>query len=77
MSTSIYRFKIQNIYVTLFWKYLVYLYGFDEAVIRFSSLVKRILNLLNMAEIIFNNVAHNQIIDTVVTETERCLIIRD
>jgi hypothetical protein len=77
MSSSIHRFKIQNVYVTVFWKYLLYLYGFEQAVIRFSSLVKRILNLLCMAEMICNHVTHTQLINNIVTETERSLIIHN
>jgi hypothetical protein len=77
MSSSIHRFQIQNEYVTAFWKYLVYLYGFDQSVLRFSSLVKCILNVLYVAEVVSNNVTHNQMIDSVVTETERSLTIQD
>ena len=77
MSSSIQRFQIQNEYVTAFWKYLVYLYGFNQSVLRFSSLVKRILNVLYVAEVISNNVTHNQMIDSFVTETECSLIIKD
>jgi len=75
MSSSAHRIEIQNMYITAFWKYLVYLYGFEEAVVRFSSLVKRILNMLHIAEVIFNNGTHNQTVDAIVTQTERSLVI--
>jgi uncharacterized membrane protein len=77
MSSAIFCVKIQNLYVTAFWKYLVYLYGFDEAVVRFSSLAKRILNIQHIAEMISNNGTRNQMVGKVVAETERCLIIRN
>jgi len=75
MSSSAYRIEIQNIYITAFWKYLVYLYGFQEAVVRFSSLVKLILNILSIAEAIFSNETHNRTVDAILTQTERSLVI--
>jgi len=77
MSSSARRIEIQNIYITAFWKYLVYLYGFQEAVVRFSSMVKCILHLLNTAELMLNNIIHNQMVDIIVTQTERSLVIRN
>ena len=41
---------IQNIFVTLLWKYLDYQYGFHEAVTRFLSLVKSILDLIQRTD---------------------------
>jgi hypothetical protein len=77
MSSSIHRIEIQNVYITAFWKYLVHLYGFEEAVVRFSSLMKLILNMLHIAEVIFSNGTHNQTVDAIVTQTERSLVIRN
>jgi hypothetical protein len=75
MSSAINLIEIQNIYITAFWKYLVYLCGFDEAVVRFSSMIKLILNLLYMAELALNNENHNQMVDSLIAQTERCLKI--
>jgi len=75
MSSSINLIEIQNIYVTAFWKYLVYLCGFDGAVIRFSSMIKHVLNILYMAEIALNNATHNQMVDALIAQTERSLKI--
>lgn len=45
-------FGSQNIYVQLLWKYLMHRYSFSEAVIRFSQLIKQILDtILLMSEI--------------------------
>jgi hypothetical protein len=77
MSSSIQRIEIQNVYITAFWKYLVYLYGFEEAVVRFSSMVKCVLHLLYTAELMFNNAIHSQTVDVIVAQTERSLVIRN
>jgi hypothetical protein len=37
----------QNVYVELLWKYMMYRYGYRETVIRFSNLVKQILDIIN------------------------------
>lgn len=39
-------FSKQNIFVTLIWKYLIFQYGFQEAILKLSSLIKSILDLL-------------------------------
>ena len=77
MSNSIDLIHIQNIYVTMLWKYLVYLYGFKEAVLRFSYLVKNIIDIIHMLEFMPPNETHNHMIDTIVIETERTLLIKD
>ena len=77
MSSSLHLIEIQNIYVTTFWKYLLYLYGHDGAVLRFSGLIKRVLNVLHLAELILHNTMHSQMVNTLVTTTEHALIIKD
>lgn len=77
ISSSIHLVEIQNLYVTMFWKYLLYLYGHDEAVRRFTGLIQRSLNILHIAELILNNTVHSQVIDTLIADTERSLIIDD
>ncbi|CAF1413111.1 unnamed protein product [Adineta steineri] len=69
-------FNIQNILVTMFWKYLIYQYGFIGGVRRFDSLIKYVLELLHsMNE--RANAQHEQMIDTIVEKTTRSLTIDD
>lgn len=77
MSNSIHLVKIQNLYVTTLWKYLLYLYGHEEAVRRFMGLVQRLLNILYIAELILNNAVHSRVIDTIIADTERVLVLND
>ena len=41
---------MQEIYVSLLWKYLVYLYGYNQAAIRFASMVKSVLDMFSRVE---------------------------
>ncbi|CAF3404297.1 unnamed protein product [Rotaria sp. Silwood1] len=75
MSSSINLVRIQNEYVTVLWKYLVYLYGFKEAVLRFTCLVKNVLDLVNMLNQTPQTETRNHMVGTIVTETERILVI--
>ncbi|CAF3365469.1 unnamed protein product [Rotaria sp. Silwood1] len=77
MSTSIDLIRIQNLYVTVLWKYLVYVYGFKEATLRFSYLVKNIIDITHMLESMPKNETHDLMIETIATETERALVIKD
>lgn len=77
MASSIHLVEIQNVYVTTLWKYLIYLYGHDEAVRRFTALVQRLLNILYVAELILNNTIHNQVIDALIADTERSLVVQE
>jgi hypothetical protein len=38
--------NIENIFVTMLWKYLIYQYGVNEATLRFLSLIKSILDMM-------------------------------
>jgi hypothetical protein len=77
MSTSIELICMQNIYVTMLWKYLVYLYGYNGAVIHFSLLVKNVLDMFVRAEEVLKNLTYNTLIDRVAIEAEHSLIIAD
>jgi hypothetical protein len=67
---------IQNVIVTMFWKYLVYQYGFVLAVRWFNSFIKYILDALQILNE-QSNVQHNDMVDTVIEETTRLLTIED
>jgi hypothetical protein len=77
IPSSIELFRIQDVYVTMLWKYLLYLYGYDQAAIRFCSLVKNILDILRRVEELTKNLSHNTLLDRIVKETERSLVITD
>ncbi|CAF2992324.1 unnamed protein product [Rotaria sp. Silwood2] len=77
MSNSINLVPIQNVYVTMMWKYLIYLYGFREAVLRFTRLVKDVLDLITILNLIPQSQTRTRMIDTIVTDTERTLVIDD
>jgi hypothetical protein len=77
MSTSLDLIRVQDMYITTLWKYLVYLCGFKEAVIRYSYLVKMIIDVIHMLELMPKNETHEHMIDRIVVETERALIIKN
>lgn len=77
MSSSIDLISIQNVYVTMLWKYLIYLYGFKDAVIRFSYLVKSIVGIIHMLELMPENEVHNLMVETIAIKTERALLVND
>ena len=67
---------IQDIFVTMFWKYLNYQYGFVGAVRRFNSLIQYILDLLRSINE-KQTIEHEKMIDTIVEETTRSLVIKN
>ena len=54
ISSSLELVHIQDIYTIMLWKYLVYLYGEDGAVIHFSLLIKSVLLMLTRTTEITN-----------------------
>ncbi|CAF4365241.1 unnamed protein product, partial [Rotaria sp. Silwood2] len=76
-SNPINLVSIQNVYATMLWKYLVYLYGFKEAALRFTRLVKSVLDLISMLNKAPQIETRHRIMDTIITETERTLVIGD
>ncbi|CAF3681907.1 unnamed protein product [Rotaria sp. Silwood1] len=65
-------FKIQSIFVTMFWKYLTYQYGFNGAVRCFNCLIKYILDILHSANE-NRNIQHEQMMKKLVEETKNLL----
>ncbi|CAF4772032.1 unnamed protein product [Rotaria sp. Silwood1] len=74
MSNSIHLVPIQNVYITMLWKYLIYLYGFKEAVLRFTRLIKDVLDLVNMLSQAPQTETRSRIMNPIVTETEHTLM---
>jgi len=68
---------IQNVYVTMLWKYFLYLYGFKEAVIRYSYMVKNLVDIIQMLSHMPKNEGHDSMVEKIVNQTERALIIED
>lgn len=65
-----YVVRIQDIYVTVLWKYLINQYGFRQAVLRYSSLIKTLINGYWMFEIMGNSEMYEQILMKTVTKME-------
>ncbi|CAF1963316.1 unnamed protein product [Rotaria magnacalcarata] len=77
VSSSINLVRIQNIYVTMLWKYLVYLYGFHAAVLKFSRLVKNAVDLMSTLNATPHGENRNRVLDTIVKETQLKLVISE
>ena len=61
--------SIQNIYVTVLWKYLVFLHGFDRAVLRLTSFIKLVLDTVRVLDVGLPNInRHEHIIDHFIFE---------
>lgn len=71
-SNSIDLIRTQDIFIVLLWKYLVYQYGFSEAVRRLDSLVKYYLDLLNRMNDITNQ-QHLDMIEDIIRKTTQSL----
>ena len=64
----------QNVYIELIWKYLIHRYGYHQSVKRFSSLIHRLLNALNLSIEIYQTNSHfQQLIDQI----EQAFIINE
>jgi hypothetical protein len=74
ISNSTFIFNIQNIFITMFWKYLIYQYGSQVAIRWFNSFTKYIINVIqSMYD--RENAQHNEMVDTLIEETTRSLSI--
>ena len=71
-SISIALLRIQNIFITMMWKYLVYQYGFHDAVKRFDHLVKNYLDILNRINANLTR-AHLAMLDEILNKTTNAL----
>jgi len=77
IASTIELIRVQNVYATVLWKYLDYLYGFNEAVMHFSAIIKNILDMFIRLEEISEQMARKILLDSVVTQAERSLSITD
>ncbi len=69
-------FDIQNVYIEIMFKYMIYRFGYNQASLRFAALIKSFLDqsmcVLRAEEI----QAHDQLMQTIVKETEKSLTIQ-
>ena len=72
MSSSIVLVRVQHVFVTVLWKYLIYLYGLAGAVRWFDSSVRWILDVMRVTDE-RAKIEHAKMIDTIVEETTRSL----
>jgi len=68
---------IQNIFVTLLWKYLIYQYGFNEAILKFLSLVKSILDLIQRMNEGLKIQKHWSMVENIIEQTTGSMNIED
>lgn len=66
--------KIQDVFVTMIWKYLIYQYGYIEAVKRFSNIVKNFLDTLNRMRDNHSE-QHWQMVDVLVEKMHDVLVV--
>lgn len=74
ISNSIELIHIQNLYVTILWKYLLYVYGHDGAVMCFTKVIKNVLDALARMEYILTNMTYLKILNKVSSLFERCFL---
>ena len=64
---------IQNFYVELLFKYMLYRFGHHEAVMRFTNLIKSAIDQITLSNTAREILIHQAIVKNVVDETERSL----
>ena len=74
ISSSICLIRVQNIFVTMLWKYLIYQLGEPGAVRWFNNSIKYILNILRWTDE-KHSTEHWEMVDDVVEHTARSLAI--
>jgi hypothetical protein len=63
-------FDIQNVYIEIMFKYMIYRFGYNEAALRFAALIK---SLLDQSMCVFRArevQAHDQLMQTIIKQTE-------
>lgn len=67
--------RIQNIFITMMWKYLIRQYGFHNSVKKFDHLVKNYLDILNRINNSHSR-AHLEMLDVILNKPPNALIYR-
>lgn len=73
LSSPMLILNIQNFYVELLFKYMLYRFGHHEAVMRFSNLIKSAVDQITLSNTAREILIHQAIVQNVVDETERSL----
>lgn len=74
-TNTIKLFHIQNIYIEILWRYMIYLYGYQQAASRFTALIIDSLCIVMLAKHVSDESAHNMLVEGVVTHIESALSI--
>ncbi|UJR11565.1 hypothetical protein I4U23_015745 [Adineta vaga] len=77
VSNSLELLHIQDIFVTILWKYLVYQYGSIEATIRYVLLVKTIVDLISVKEQMSSVPIYEEMMNETMLEIKHSLIIHN
>ncbi len=65
----------QNVYLELLWKYMIYRYGSNQSILRFSRLTQTFLCMLKTSAIIYmTNKAHQNMVDDTIKKIKQSLI---
>ena len=67
--------RIQDVYIELAWRYLVYIYDERRAVICFSNLIRCLFNINGLISTTQEKRTFNKMMDTLVEQTETCLTL--
>lgn len=66
----------QNVYSEVLWKYMLYRYGYNQAIIRFSRLIQLHLCILkNLTFVYENNEIHRNLIGEIISKAKQSLTI--
>jgi len=69
-------FGSQNVYTELLWKYMMYRYGFLEAVRRFSGMIKIALDALRLSSNVYvSNEVHRNFAEDIAEQFEHKLVL--
>lgn len=68
---------VQDILVTMLWKYLIYQYGFREAILKYLSLIKSVLDVIRRMEKVIRVQKHMTLVGNIAEQTARTLSLED
>jgi hypothetical protein len=68
---------IQNQYAEVTWKYLLFQFGYDQAIIKYLHLIQWLLSLCNLIQYVHRTQQHQDDIISLIEQTELTLILDD
>jgi len=69
--------EIQNLYIELAWRYLVYVYDDKQAIIYFSNLIRCIFTAINNVILMQDKKAFVDMINVIIEQTEQSFIVNN